>query len=96
MASRKNLRPVGPDEKRQQPKTITEAAAGGTVLELYEALRARIAKQLEDPNCPPRELASLSKRLQEVVRDIEAIHVREREDDITGAAGTADEKWSAI
>ena len=86
MPARK-LRPVAEGEKPpvpSRPKTITEAADKGTTRELLVAMRARIAKAVEDPNTPARDLAALTKRLVEVVRDIEAIDARHAED---GGAG---------
>lgn len=66
----KKLRAVSPDEVAA-PKTITEAASRGTHRELLVAMRDRIAKAVEDPSCPPRDLASLSRRLHELSKDIE-------------------------
>ena len=83
MAARKApLRSVAPGEKATpaKPKTITEAAEKGSTRELLVAMRARIAKAVEDPNTPARDLAALTKRLVEVVRDIEAIDARRDED----------------
>ena len=81
-AARKPLRAVSPGEKAapQVPKSITEAADRGTTRELLVAMRARIAKAVEDPNTPARDLAALTKRLVEVVRDIEAIDAREMQE----------------
>lgn len=72
-----NLRAVSEGEKAPAPKSVTEAASGGTTRELLVAMRTRIAETVEDRNTPARELASLTKRLVEVVRDIEAIDARE-------------------
>lgn len=82
MAARKPLRAVAPNETalRVPPKSITEAAADGTTRELLAAMRSRIAKAVEDPNTPARDLAALTKRLVEVVRDIEAIDAREEQE----------------
>jgi ribosome-binding protein aMBF1 (putative translation factor) len=76
------LRAVGPDEKPKttKPKTVSQAADKGTTRELLVAMRTRIAKAVEDANTPARDLAALTKRLVEVVRDIEAIDAREAED----------------
>lgn len=83
MAPRKSpLRSVGPGEKPpppSKPKSVSEAAEGGSTRELLVAMRARIAKAVEDPNTPARDLAALTKRLVEVVRDIEAIDARSEE-----------------
>ena len=87
MVARKPLRAVAPGEvaPSTKPKTITEAADGGSTRELLVAMRARIARAVEDPNTPARDLAALTKRLVEVVRDIEAIDARTLEDGGTGA-----------
>ncbi|MBK6556207.1 MAG: hypothetical protein IPG16_02975 [Comamonadaceae bacterium] len=78
------LRPVAPDERAKKAapaKTVTEAAASGSARDLLVAMRARIAKAVEDPNTPARDLAALTKRLIEVVRDIEAIDARDEDGD---------------
>ena len=67
-----------------KPKTISEAADAGTTRELLVALRTRIAKGVEDANTPARDLAALSKRLIEVVHDIEAIDAREAQEATKG------------
>lgn len=90
------LRAVAADEappKPARPKTITEAAAGGSHLELLTAMRERVAVAVQDPNCPPRDLAALTRRLQEIAREIEAINAATDDDDISAAAGTPDEAW---
>lgn len=77
------LRSVMPGEKpagRVKPKTVTEAAERGTTRELLVAMRSRIAKAVEDANTPARDLAALTKRLVEVVRDIEAIDARDEQE----------------
>ena len=79
-----SLRAVAPGEVPQapsKPKTVTQAAAEGTTRELLVAMRARIATAVEDPNTPARDLAALTKRLVEVVRDIEAIDAKSDEDE---------------
>lgn len=78
----RTLRTVAPGEVAppSKPKTVSEAADHGTTRELMVAMRTRIAKAVEDPNTPARELAALTKRLVEVVRDIEAIDARELEE----------------
>jgi hypothetical protein len=90
------LRAVDPDETPPLKRrlTITEAADAGDQRELLVAMRSRVAKTVENSNCPPRDLASLSRRLQDINREIEAIDakaaVEARED-----AETADEQWDA-
>lgn len=74
------LRPVGPDETAPRPKSVTEAADKGTTRELLVAMRTRIATAVQDANTPARDLAALTKRLVEVVRDIEAIDARDEQE----------------
>ncbi|HEY9494719.1 MAG TPA: hypothetical protein VIR15_07700 [Intrasporangium sp.] len=91
-----SLRTVKPGEKppakpkASKQKTITQAAKVGTTRELLVATRDRIAVAVENPNTPARDLAALTKRLMEVVRDIEAIDARE-DDDNGGSAGPAED-----
>ena len=77
------LRSVAPDEKPllpSKPKTVSDAADNGTTRELLVAMRTRIAEAVEDKNTAARDLAALTKRLVEVVRDIEAIDARGSEE----------------
>lgn len=92
MAAR--LRPVADGETAAKPKTVSEAADKGTTRELLVAMRTRIAKAVEDPNTPARDLAALTKRLVEVVRDIEAIDAREQQE-ATSSAEVADGEFDA-
>lgn len=75
--------------------SVTKAASSGDPRQLLVALRDRVAKTVEDPNCPPRDLASLSRRLQEIHRDIEAIEAREKQEAAEDADGHPDEAWDA-
>lgn len=80
---RKPLRAVEPGETAPVPvvpRSVSDAAENGTTRELLVAMRSRIAKAVEDPNTPARDLAALTKRLVEVVRDIEAIDAREEQE----------------
>ncbi|MEO6627620.1 MAG: hypothetical protein ABIP03_03540 [Aquihabitans sp.] len=75
--------------------TITAAAGEGSHRDLLAALRERVAQTVEDPNCPPRDLAALSRRLQEIAKEIDALDARAEEDGGDSVA-TPDEKWTAI
>ncbi len=94
MASK--LRVVTPDDKPAAPKklTITQAAAEGTIRQQLCALRERVAKTVEDPNCPPRDLAALSRRLMEITKEIASIDAQEAEHGEDRP--TADEAWTAV
>jgi hypothetical protein len=95
MAAR--LRAVGPGEKTSKPRvlTVTKAAAEGTPRELLMAMRDRVAKDVENPNTPSRDLAALTRRLMEITKEIEAVDARAREDG-DGAEPTPDEAWTAV
>jgi phage terminase small subunit len=90
------LRPVQPGETapKRPPRTVTQAASGGSTRELLVSMRDRVAKDVENENTPARDLAALTKRLMEIVRDIEAIDARAHEEAKESAA-TADEAWDS-
>lgn len=69
-------------------KTVTEAASAGTTRELLVAMRTRVATAVEDPKTPARDLASLTKKLLEIVREIETIDAREKQEAGRGAEAT--------
>lgn len=73
------LRAVQADEA-PVVKSVTEAADRGSTRELLVAMRTKIAKRVENDATPARDLAALTKRLMEVVRDIEAIDAREQQE----------------
>ena len=82
MAARKPLRAVAAGEKvsPKEPKTVAEASADGTAREELVALRSRIAKAIDDPNIRGADLASLSRRLLEIRKEIDAIDAREEQE----------------
>lgn len=67
------LRAVSADEGPPPKKTVAQAAKTGSQKSLLVAMRDRIAETVSDPKCPPRDLASLTKRLQDIARDIAAL-----------------------
>lgn len=78
------LHAIGPDDvppAPPRPKTIAEAVESGSTLDVLRLTRERIARTLDDPNCPPRDQAALSRRLIEIGREIDAIEARSMEDD---------------
>lgn len=82
MAARKApLRAVKADETApRKPATVAEAAESGDHRELLVAMRERIARTVSNPDCPPRDLAALTRRLQDIAKEIEAIDLRRKED----------------
>ncbi len=100
MAPRKPLRAVGegetpPPAKAVTPRSVIEAAASGDAKQLLLALRERVARTVDDPNCPARDLAALSRRLQDINREIEVIVARERQEAAEDGDSHPDETWDA-
>jgi hypothetical protein len=75
MAAANRLRAVAPDEAAAQPKrqSVAKAAESGDRLSLLVSMRDRIAQAVSDPNCPPRDLASLTRRLQDIAKEIDML-----------------------
>lgn len=89
----KTLRAVGPDEKPVPvPRTIEEASQRGDELSELRLTRVAIARKLDDPNCQARDMASLSKRLMELAREIAAVEARMAEE-AEDAEVVGDEAW---
>jgi hypothetical protein len=88
------LRAVKPGDKPPPRKSITQAAESGSHRDLLVAMRTRIAKTVEKSDCPPRDLAALTRRLQEIAKEIEGIDARIAEEAKESAA-SPDEKWDA-
>jgi hypothetical protein len=78
-----------------RPLTISEAAGQGNRRDLLVALRDRIAQALENQTVPGRDLASLSLRLLEIAKEIEAIDAEGGGDNVGHAAATPDEEWAS-
>jgi hypothetical protein len=95
MPSLKVVKDGSPRPRGRKPATVKAAAASGSRRELLIALRARVAADIDNPNTPPRDLAALSRRLLEIVKDIEALDAEAGTDDIGEAAATPDEEWAA-
>jgi hypothetical protein len=97
-AKKTPLRSVKPGEHREtaspaKPLTISEAAEAGNRLAELQAMRRRLAKALDDPMCPPRDMAALSRRQLEIGREIDAMKAAaEREADVDHRATEA-EAW---
>ncbi|QDP12575.1 hypothetical protein FNU77_24095 [Prescottella equi] len=79
------LRAVTDDEvvTPTKPLTVTQAAKSGSHRALLVSMRDRIADAVTNKDCPPRDLASLTKRLQDIANEIEAIDAR-AEDEAPG------------
>ena len=83
---------VSMSSRRKKAPQGVKAAASGSRRELLEALRDKIAGEI-DEGVPARDLASLSMRLLTITEQIAAIDAEESADDVGDAAATPDEKW---
>lgn len=85
------------DGERAKPrrKSVAEAAASGDHRALLVSMRERIAQTVSSPDCPPRDLAALTRRLQDIAKEIEQIDLRAKEDGEDVADIAEDEAWSA-
>jgi hypothetical protein len=59
------------------------------------ALRDRIADAIAEPDCPKRDLASLSLRLANIVKEIKALESAEGADDIGEAVSVPDAEFDS-
>ena len=71
--------------------SVLDAAGSDDEGELLAALRDAIAEAI-DAGVPARDLASLSRRLMEIRKEIAALDALEEKDG-GGAADTEDEEW---
>lgn len=78
------LRVVEPDETpkkgRKGPVTVAQAVETGTRMDELIAMRARIAKAIDDPNIRGADLAALSRRLMEIGKEVDAIRAAAEEE----------------
>lgn len=85
-----------PTPLRAVPATLAGAvqeAASASRRDLLRALRDRIASDI-DEGVPARDLASLSKRLLDISKELEDLEAAEDGDNVSAAAATPDEAWT--
>lgn len=90
----KQLRAVAPDEKPARKMDVAQAAESGDHRALLVAMRDRIAQSVRNPDCPPRDLAALTRRLQDIAKEIEAIDLRAKQEAEEDAIAV-DEEWDS-
>lgn len=76
--------------------TVAEAAESGTYKDLLIATRDRIALTVSATDCPPRDLAALTRRLTDIGKELAVIAAREAQEAEGIGAATEDEGWEAI
>ena len=92
------LRSVGPNEtppkKPAEKLSVADAAKTGDQKALLEAMRDRIALAVTDPKCPPRDLAALTKRLDDIAEKLKALELQAAEE-AKDDGSIPDEAWDA-
>lgn len=91
----KTLRAVAPGEMAppSKPKSVAQAAASGNHRELLVAMRERLATAVSNPDCPPRDLAALTRRLQDIAKEIESIDLRLSQESEASSNGPVDDSF---
>lgn len=89
------LRAVAPGETASQkkPQTVADAAKTGSHRDLLVAMRERLATAVSATDCPPRDLAALTRRLQDIAKEIESIDLRAEQEGENAAV--EDEQFDA-
>lgn len=95
MTRKVNLAVVDESTPAPRRKSVSQAARSGDRLELMRALRDKIASEITS-GVAPRDLASLSRRLIELSKEIESLADIEEDDPVTVASRAADEAWQAL
>lgn len=62
-----------PPPTRPRRQTVAQAAQSGDHMALLVAMRDRIAKAVSAADCSPRDLASLTRRLNEIATEIQKL-----------------------
>lgn len=84
---------VVPLASRRGGLGVAAAAADGGRRDLLVAMRERIAKAVDDLETPPRDLASLTRRLLEIAKEIESIDVEAADEAEEASGGEADDSF---
>jgi hypothetical protein len=97
MPRKTSLRAVAPDEKPAPKKatTVAAAVADGTRRDELVAMRTRIARAIDDPNIRGADLASLSRRLLEIGKELEALDTQADEEQRRDVGGNASEPFDS-
>jgi hypothetical protein len=75
---------------------VAAAAASGDHLKLLIAMRERVALAITDEECPPRDLAALTRRLQDIAKEIAELQERMRQEagELNHATQASNGTWS--
>lgn len=66
---------------RKKKLTVEQAAATGDHYQLLVAMRDRLAHEVSNPDCPPKDLAPLMNRLSAIGSELAKMGMEDGEDD---------------
>lgn len=84
----------GGNASKRRPSTVVAAIETGSRVDELRAMQLRVARAIDDPLTPARDLAALTRRQIEIGREIEAIE-REAEEEAREHEATPDDEWDA-
>jgi hypothetical protein len=88
---------AGETANKSRKLTVTQAAQQGDHRQMLVALRARIARTVEAPNCNTVALAALTRQMVLLSKELSVLDADDCGEDVVAvAARTADEPWEAI
>lgn len=85
----------GEDGAPAEKLTVAQAAATGDRLKLLVAMQERISTTVTDEKCPPRDLAALTRRLQDISEEIEALKLKAKQEAMRDGDSRPAEAWDA-
>lgn len=93
----RKLRAVTPDEKapRREVTTVSAAVVDGDRREQLEAMRKRIAKAIDSDEIRGADLASLSRRLMEIGKELEVLAAAEKQEAADDARDVSPESFDS-
>ena len=88
MTSKPKLHAVGDDEvvPEKRKLSIAESADGDDRREFLNAMRARLAKALDDPATPAHALTAMAREVSAIDREIRAMDVDAKEPEHAGGS----------
>ena len=72
---------AGDADEARADLSLIEAAEAGDARGIMLALKMRLARTIQDPQTPPRDLAALANRLMTTVKELEALDAEGSDDD---------------
>ena len=97
MTTKGGLRTVktGESAPKRLVQSVAQAASSGSYRDLLVAMRERIARTVSDPDCPAVALAALTRRLNDIAKEIELIDLRAKQEAVEDGDVAGDEAWDS-